>query len=279
MARRARHSTAEHFYHVINRAAGKQPLFTRPKDYREFLEILRKGLIRHPVRVIAYCVLSNHWHLLVGPTGTPVLSRLLHWVTTTHAVRFRRRSASAGSGPVYQGRFKGRVIEHADDLVAVCRYVERNALSANLVRRAQDWPWGSLAARRSEDPPIPLAGQAFLQSDAWLEHVNATFTYRERVDEDLDLGENETVTSPVPQTPKSVENRPVPEAVEKSADLAQAPGVGAEAGEECGGVFGRGDDDQAHAHVERAKHLRIVHLARALKPREQWRNRPTLPVN
>ena len=79
MPRRARTSSIPAYFHVINRAAAKAPLFLKPRDYREFLEILREGLKRHPVPVLAYCILSNHWHLVIGPTGTKRLSSLLHW--------------------------------------------------------------------------------------------------------------------------------------------------------------------------------------------------------
>jgi putative transposase len=249
-----------HYYHVINRAVGKAPLFTRPREYRGFLEILRLGLERFPTPLLAYCVMSNHWHLVFGPTGTPSLSRLLHWVTTTHAVRLRLHRKTVGEGPVYQGRFKAHVIEEAGHLVRVCRYVERNALSAGLVRRAQDWPWGSLAERRRPDPTLPLVGGAFLASDSWVELVNAALTGRE------------LESRPVPETGKTVENRPVP-----LRDGAEAP-AGLEGGEERGRVFRRADGNQAYAHVERPKHLRVLKMAGPLKPREQRRNRPTPAV-
>ena len=148
MPRRLRSSGSGYYCHVINRAANRTPLFARPREYREFLDILREGLDLYPVPVVAFCVLSNHWHLVLGPTGTTSLSRLMHWVETTHAVRVNVRRKTVGQGPVYQGRFKAHLIEEAGGLVRTCRYVERNALTAGLVRRAQDWPWGSLAERR-----------------------------------------------------------------------------------------------------------------------------------
>jgi len=267
MPRRRRSSEFDrepnHYYHVINRAVGKTPLFTRPREYREFLNILRLGLDRFPTPLLAFCVMSNHWHLVFGPTGTPSLSRLLHWVTTTHAVRLRLQRKTVGEGPVYQGRFKAHLIEEAGQLVRVCRYVERNALSAGLVRRAQDWPWGSLAERRRPDPTLPLAGGAFLASDTWVELVNAALTGRE--------------LRPVPQTGETVENRPVP-LRDALRDDAEAPSGGAEGGEERGRVFRRADGNQTHTHIERPKHLRVLKMAGPLKPREQRRNRPTPAV-
>jgi REP-associated tyrosine transposase len=273
MPRRARSSVETCYCHVINRAAGRLPLFTRPRDYRAFLDILRDGLVMHPVPLIAYCVMSNHWHLVVGPTGTTSLSRLLHWVETTHAVRLHRHRKTLGEGPVYQGRFKAHLIEEAGGLVRTCRYVERNALTAGLVRRAQDWPWGSLAERRRIEPVLPLAGADFLSSDAWIHLVNAALTTREltlqpiwRVTPTRRPRNVETaVTEPV-------ESRPVP----LCGNLAEPPGTGH--GQQLGSVLRGADQDQADAHVERAEHLRLVKLPRALKPRENRRHLPAFAI-
>ena len=106
MARRPRHAVPSQFFHVINRAVRKEPLFQNPRDYRAFVNILHDGLERWPVRLLSYCILPNHWHLVVEPAGTRDLSKLMHWVTTTHAVRLHRRRRTSGQGPIYQGRFK-----------------------------------------------------------------------------------------------------------------------------------------------------------------------------
>ena len=141
MPRRARTEPDPHFFHVINRSARRVPMFARPKDYREFLAILREGLKRHPVPLVAYCLMNNHWHLVVGPTGTALLSKLMHWVTTTHAVRLNLRQGRTGEGAVYQGRFKSFPVQHDAHFLTVCRYVEANALRAGLVPRAEAWRW------------------------------------------------------------------------------------------------------------------------------------------
>jgi putative transposase len=260
MPRRARSLLSEYYVHVINRSAHKAPLFERSKDYRDFLRILREGLDRYPVRVVAYCLMSNHWHLVVAPVGSALLSSFMHWVTTTHAIRYRQRRSTCGLGPVYQGRFKSHPIEGVGHLLRVIRYVERNALAASLVTRAEDWPWGSLADRQRSTPAVQLAGAAFLSSRAWIEQVNTTHLL------------DDVQQRPVPTRRKSVENRPVP-----LSDLAEDPGAG-KGSKERGGVRARRRNDQAHAHVERTKHFRVVKLPRALEPLEQRRNRPALAI-
>jgi putative transposase len=127
-------------------------------------------------------VMPNHWHLVVGPTDSKTVSRLLHWVTTTHATRWHLHRKSTGTGPVYQGRFWMSVPDSSTELIRICRYVERNALRAELVRRAQDWPWGSLAERlRGDEQRLPLAPIGFLCSPTWVDYVNVPRTSQELV--------------------------------------------------------------------------------------------------
>ena len=182
MARRPRKASATAFFHVVNRAARKQKIFLRPQDYRGFIDVLAAGLKRHPVRLISFCIMANHWHLVVGPTETRTLSSLLHWVTTTHAVRLNHRRKTIGQGPVYQGRFRSDPVETTGDLMRVCRYVERNALRQNLVARAEDWEWGSLHARCNDYYPIPLSRWPIPPPSDWIELVNTSQTDSELAD-------------------------------------------------------------------------------------------------
>jgi len=259
MPRRLRRSLGTHYFHVVNRSVRKTPIFLRPKDYRAFLGVLEAGMQRHPLGLLAYCVLANHWHLIVGPTDPSGLSQLMHWVTVTHAVRHHRHRGTTGQGPLYQGRFKSEPLEEATNIIRACRYVERNALTAGLVARAEDWPWCSLSDRRHPPPRMPLVTAPFLESDAWLVYVNTprAIAEDERPDPDLWI--------PVENRPDPLDNR--------SQD--PGPGEGAREVRRAGRVA---DDDQAHAHVERPKHLRVVHTARALKPLKQWRDRPAVAV-
>ena len=262
MPRRPRYRSAPGYFHVLNRSVRKATLFRRPLDYRAFLDVLAAGLERHPIRLVAYCVMPNHFHLVLGPSDPPPVSQLMHWVSSTHARRLHRHRSTVGQGPVYQGRFKSIGVDGADELVRVCRYVERNALRAGLVRRAQDWPWCSLSERLRPTPSLPLVTTPFLEHDGWIAYVNAPLTARERL-----------AARPGSERAETVENEPVP--LRHGADL---PGGVGEGGQDGVGV-GRGDhQDQADAHVEGSKHLVLVQSARLLQPRKQWRNRPAAAV-
>jgi putative transposase len=250
---------------VLNRSVRRITLFRRPLDYRAFLDVLAEGLARHPVRLVSYCVMPNHFHLVVGPTDPKSVSRLMHWVSTTHAKRWHTHRRTIGQGPVYQGRFKGVAVQDSGELTRVCRYVERNALRAGLVRRAQDWPWCSLAERLQPTPSLPLVTAPFLEHDGWIAYVNAALTAEERL-----------AATPGSGRAKTVGKKPVP-----LDDVPEAPGVlvgGVEGGQHGAGGGGGDDQNQADAHVERPKHLVLVQATGLLQPRNEWRHRPTAAV-
>jgi len=108
------------------------PFFEKPADYEAFQRILAGGLERYDMRLLAYCMMPNHWHLLVWPKGDGDLSRFMAWVTLTHTQRWHAHRHSAGTGHVYQGRFKSFPVQEDEHFYSVCRYAERNALRANL---------------------------------------------------------------------------------------------------------------------------------------------------
>ncbi len=147
MGRPLRTTAGGLIYHVLNRANRRATLFEGADEYAAFLRTLAEAQREHPMRLLAYCVMPNHWHLVVWPERDRELSRFVGWLTLTHTQRRHAARGTAGSGHLYQGRFKSFPVEADDHLLVVCRYVERNAVRAGLVARAADWPWGSLYQR------------------------------------------------------------------------------------------------------------------------------------
>jgi len=168
-------------YHVLNRANAGMPIFEKPEDYEAFQGILEEAVERTQTRLLAYCVLPNHWHLVVWPKADGELSRFVGWLTLTHTQRWHAHRRSRGSGHVYQGRFKSFPVQEDEHFFTVCRYVERNALRANLVRRAEDWPWGSLSRwlRGTAAEKSLLAAWPLRRLAGWVEEVNAPQTEAE----------------------------------------------------------------------------------------------------
>jgi len=124
-------------------------LFSRDKDYAKFEQVLLEAQQKHPMRLLSYCLMPNHWHLTLWPKEDGDLSRFMFWMTMTHVQRWRHFRGLVGLGPLYQGRFKAFPIESDSHLLTVNRYVERNALRANLVDKAELWQWSSLHQRHT----------------------------------------------------------------------------------------------------------------------------------
>ncbi len=124
-------------YHVLNRAVGHARLFRSKKDYAAFERVLGEARERFATPLLAWCVMPNHWHLVLWPQKVGELSEFMRWLTVTHTQRWHASHRTSGTGPLYQGRFKSFPIEQDDHLLTVVRYVERNALRASLVTRAK----------------------------------------------------------------------------------------------------------------------------------------------
>ncbi len=125
-------------YHVLNRANARMTIFEKEGDYKAFEKILRQAVHRTGTDVMAWCLMPNHWHLVIKPHADGELSRFVGWLSLTHTQRWHAHRHSTGSGHVYQGRFKSFPVQDEEHFLTVCRYVERNALRANLVARPED---------------------------------------------------------------------------------------------------------------------------------------------
>jgi putative transposase len=155
MPRTARYAPGGYVYHAINRGVARQTLFDKEGDYDAFERVLAEAHDRVPIRLLAYCLMPNHWHFVLWPSRTGQLTEFLRWLTHTHTQRWHAHRHTAGSGHLYQGRFKAFPIQEDHHLLTVLRYAERNALRAGLCRQAESWRWSSLAHRLSEgDDPL-----------------------------------------------------------------------------------------------------------------------------
>ncbi len=174
MGRPLRSAAGGVVYHVLNRAAGRRRMFERPGDYAAFMEVLAEAHQRTAMRTLGYCIMPNHWHMVLWPHEDGDLSSFMAWVTLTHTQRWHAAHGTTGTGPLYQGRFKAFPVQADDHFLIVCRYVERNALRAGLVERAEDWPWCSLSRPRDETAElrIPLSSWPVERPLDWPAWVN-----------------------------------------------------------------------------------------------------------
>jgi len=136
-------------YHVMNRGNGRQKIFHKDADYAAFIGILNSVQETLPVPILGYCLMPNHWHLVLHPTHDGDLSSFMLRLTTTHVRRHHAHYRRPSGGHLYQGRFKSFPVQDDVHLLTLLRYVEGNPLRAELTRRAEDWPWTSFAAREN----------------------------------------------------------------------------------------------------------------------------------
>lgn len=181
MARKPRVTPGGYVYHVLNRSAGRFKLFRSARDFDAFERIVVEAHKLHPLRILSYCVLSNHWHFVVWPEREGQLTPFFRWLAHTHAMRWRVSHHTVGYGHVYQGRFKSFPVQQDEHLLTVCRYVERNPLTAGLVAKAEQWRWSSLFVRESgtEELRSVLAEWPVRRRSDWGRHVNEPLTAKE----------------------------------------------------------------------------------------------------
>jgi len=173
MPKRWTAGTAGMVFHVVNRGVRRAQLFHEPTDYDAFMRTLMEAHERFPVRLFAYCLMPNHFHLVASPQEDRQLSQFMRLMTVTHSKRWHAYRGTVGTGHVYQGRFKAIPVQADGHFLTVCRYVERNARRGNLVRRAEEWRWCSLAQRcRNCDLPS-LAAWPIPRPQGWIDWVNA----------------------------------------------------------------------------------------------------------
>ncbi len=173
MARSRRCTLGNHVYHVMNRGAKRSILFANASDYLLFERTMESALAHRSMRILAYCLMPTHFHLLLWPRADGDVSQFLKWLTATHARRWHEVHGTVGCGAVYQSRFRCVWVENDEQLLRTWAYIERNALTADLAVRAEDWRWCSLWRRIRGPHPLPLCEAPLKLPGDWLEVLNA----------------------------------------------------------------------------------------------------------
>jgi putative transposase len=170
-------------YHVLNRANGRQQLFFTDADYLAFLKVLEQARQRYPgIEVFSFCIMPNHWHLVVRASKDGELSLFMRWLTQTHTQRWRHAKRTVGYGALYQGRFKSFIVQEDGHFLTLCRYVERNPLRAKrpLARRAEQWRWSSAGLWRTKEGEALLNDWPVERPRNWLRLLNEPQTDAEQ---------------------------------------------------------------------------------------------------
>jgi putative transposase len=137
----------------MNRGNNGADVFGEEGDQGAFLEALERTRGRYPFRLYGYCLMTNHFHLLLKPDRRQSISRILQSLTVAHTSRYHKGHGSMGH--VWQGRFKSPVIQDDGHLLVVLRYIEANPLRAGLVSDLARYRWSSFPAH-GHGQPDPL---------------------------------------------------------------------------------------------------------------------------
>ncbi len=147
MPRIARIDVGDYIYHVLNRANARAQIFDVAQDYIDFEMILEQAVEDYDMRLLAYCLMPNHWHLVVCPRQNGDMSKFMSQLTNTHTRRWHTKKNMIGQGHLYQGRYKSFMCETGKYFLTLVRYVERNAKKAKLKKQAEQWRWSSVWRR------------------------------------------------------------------------------------------------------------------------------------
>jgi len=128
------------WYHVMNRGRRGEKIFENKEDYRSFVDLLEELSEVFNVNIAAYCLMSNHYHLLVQTPDTN-LSRSMRHLNSVYTQRYNRRHGS--DGRLFRGRYKSIVVESESYALELVRYIHRDPLEAGIVNTLQEYPWSS----------------------------------------------------------------------------------------------------------------------------------------
>ena len=142
------------WYHVTWRGDNREPIFFDGQDYQQYLRYLHRYKTPFKFLLPSYCLMPNHVHLVIQPSLTASLSKIMLCVGTRYTQYFNKKYGRVGH--VFQERFYSRLIRDEIDLLVVSRYVHLNPVAACLCQRSADHPWSSI--RAYDEPPVNPLG-------------------------------------------------------------------------------------------------------------------------
>ena len=177
MPRIARGLVDGFIYHILNRGNGRQEVFHRIQDYEGFIDLMKKVKSKHSIKIFAYCLMPNHFHMVVLPTQAKELGKLMQWLMTSYVRRYHRNYGT--SGHIWQGRYKSFIIQESAYLLTVLRYVEGNPVRAGLVNSAKEWLWSSHREIIGEEPRSLIDKLPIELPQEWSKYVDEPLTDKE----------------------------------------------------------------------------------------------------
>lgn len=144
MARPIRICSPDLIYHVLNRGNNRQVVFIEDQDYSHYLKILKRYKEKFQFKVFAYCLMTNHIHLLIQTSPKGTISEIMKAITIAHTRRYHQKYQT--SGHIWQGRFKSPIVSEDEYLLTLMRYIEQNPVRAGIVDHPKKYPFSSYQA-------------------------------------------------------------------------------------------------------------------------------------
>lgn len=132
-------------YHVVMRGNQRQNVFKEEEDYLRYLKLVKKYKNKHKARIYAYCLMTNHIHLLIDPENSETLKKIMHGISLSYSKYFNYKYKKCGH--LWQARYKNYVVQKDDYLINTAAYIEMNPLRAKICQRLEDYRWCSYSAR------------------------------------------------------------------------------------------------------------------------------------
>jgi REP element-mobilizing transposase RayT len=171
----------EHFYHVYNRGSRSEDIFFSKINYEYFLHLVKKNAVAHSVHLVAYCLMPNHYHMVLQQKEHGSISKFIQSVMTSYVQAMNKKYKI--SGTLFQGKAKSKFIDSDEYVLQVIRYVHLNPVNAGLVQKPEDWPFSDYSAwieDTNRTSPTAISDRRGLMRDAYFASGNK---YRQFVEE------------------------------------------------------------------------------------------------
>lgn len=132
---------SNHFYHIYNRGINQDLIFFSPDNYHYFQRLLRRNIGRYHIAVVAYCLLPNHYHLLLRPRKDDNLSQFINSLFGSYTQAVNKQQGRLG--PLFQGRFHAILVDKEEYLIHLARYIHLNPVTSGLSTAAHEWPYSN----------------------------------------------------------------------------------------------------------------------------------------
>jgi len=182
MSRPLRIQYPDALYHVMNRGRRGDEVFTEAEDYAAFIDLLKEIVDDYNVKVSAYCLMSNHYHLLVK-TPDSNISRAMRHLNGVYTQRYNRIHHC--DGPLFRGRYKAILVEADSYLLELLRYIHRNPLEANLVDNLQKYNWSSHKGYLSKAKKWDWLHKRFALSLFSKDHAESIRLYKQFISQEV----------------------------------------------------------------------------------------------